>query len=44
MVSTYSVSNEGEYYMSAEFEAHSGGGVNAILMLTENTLVTGGDR
>ncbi len=45
MVSAYSVSNEGEYYMSHEFEAHAAGdGVSAIVMLNDTTMVTGGDK
>jgi microtubule-associated protein-like 1/2 len=45
MVSTYSVSDKGEYYMSHEFEAHAAGdGVNAITMLNDTTMITGGDK
>ena len=45
MVSTYSVSNEGEYYMSHEFEAHTAGdGVNSIVVLNDTTMVTGGEK
>ncbi len=44
VISTYSVSNEGEYYMSHEFDAHKGGAVNCLLMLNENFIVSGGDR
>jgi len=41
----YSVSNEGDYYMSKELEAHrSKGGIGSLLMITENTLLSGGDR
>ena len=40
---TYSVSLEGDYYMSHEFEAHSKG-VNSILVLGDGTVVTGGDK
>ena len=42
-VRTYSVSVEGEYYMSHEFEAHPKG-VNAILALGDGTVVTGGEK
>ena len=44
MISTYSVSDEGEYYMSNEFEAHSTGGINCLILIGENTLISGGDR
>jgi microtubule-associated protein-like 1/2 len=40
---TYSVSIEGEYYMSSEFEAHPKG-VGGILVLGDGTVVTGGDK
>ncbi len=43
IVATYSVSNEGEYYMSHEFEAHKSKGVNCLLMVNEYFLVSGGD-
>ena len=42
-VRTYSVSIEGEYYMSHEFEAHSKG-INAILALGDGTVCTGGEK
>ena len=42
-IRTYSVSLEGEYYMSAEFEAHPKG-VGALLVLNEGTVVSGGER
>lgn len=42
-VRTYSVSVEGEYYMSHEFTAHSKG-VNAVLALGDGTVITGGDK
>ena len=42
-IRTYSVSLEGEYYMSHEFTAHAKG-VNAILALGDGTVVTGGDK
>ncbi len=44
MVAEYSVSNEGEYYMRREFEAHKKGGVACLLMFNEHTLISGGDR
>lgn len=45
MISTYSVSNEGEYYRSSKFEAHErGGGVNCLLMLSDTLMISGGDR
>ncbi len=44
MISTYSVSNEGEYYMSKEIEAHRKGGVACLLSFNEHTVISGGDR
>ena len=45
MVSIYSVSNEGEYFMSHEFKAHEmGNGVCAIVMLNDTTMVTAGSK
>ena len=40
-IRSYSVSIEGEYYMSHEFNAHSKG-VNTILALGDGTVITGG--
>jgi microtubule-associated protein-like 1/2 len=45
VVSTYSVTHEGEYYRSHSFPAHEksgGGGVSALLVLPEGTLLTAG--
>ena len=45
MVSIYSVSNEGEYFMSHEFKAHEmNNGVSAIVMLNDTTMVTAGSK
>ena len=42
-VSTYSVTHEGEYYRSHSFLAHdTKGGVSALLVLPEGTLITAG--
>ena len=48
IIATYSVSNEGEYYMSHEFEAHKAKngapiGINCLLMVNEHFLISGGD-
>jgi microtubule-associated protein-like 1/2 len=43
-IGTYTVSNEGDYYMSHEFQAHSDGAVNCLIMLNENTLMSGGEK
>jgi len=42
-VRCYSVSVEGEYYMSSEFVAHTSP-VNALLVLGDGTIVTGGEK
>ena len=42
-VRCYSVSVEGEYFMSSEFMAHPNG-INAILVLGDGTIATGGDK
>ena len=45
LVSIYSVSNEGEYFMSHEFKAHEmNNGVSAIVMLNDTTMVTAGSK
>ena len=44
-ISIFSVSNEGEYYISKEFKAHSDvGGVASLVLINEHTVVSGGDR
>ena len=42
-VRSYSVSAEGEYFKSHEFEAHPKG-VNGIMVLEDGIVVTGGDK
>lgn len=42
-VRSYSVSAEGEYFKSHEFEAHPKG-VNAIMVLEDGIIITGGDK
>ncbi|XP_040580643.1 echinoderm microtubule-associated protein-like CG42247 [Lepeophtheirus salmonis] len=43
MISIFTVSSEGEYFMSHEFDAHSKG-VNCLYMLTRGTLLSGGEK
>ncbi|QQP40499.1 echinoderm microtubule-associated protein-like CG42247, partial [Caligus rogercresseyi] len=43
MISIFTVSSEGEYFMSHEFDAHSKG-VNSLTMLTRGTLLSGGEK
>ena len=42
-VSSYSVTNEGEYFRSFKFSAHEKG-ISCITIMTEGTLVTAGER
>jgi len=41
MVGIYSVNNNGEYFLSHDFEAHNKG-VAAIVMLSDGILITAG--
>ncbi|XP_050432030.1 echinoderm microtubule-associated protein-like CG42247 isoform X1 [Adelges cooleyi] len=42
-ITVYSVDSDGAYYVRMEFEAHNKG-INALIMLPEGTLLSGGDK